>query len=76
MARASAFFHDTAEYHAFVDYSRRKPYICGVCGRDITHPYHQPRLTGAADYVAPDRTEQEPEELFQAEPEPTQMRLF
>ena len=33
-------------YHAFIDKSKRKPYLCGICGRDITDPYHQPRLYG------------------------------
>lgn len=39
-------------YHAFVDRSRRKPYICGICGRDITDPYHQPSLPGTVAVVA------------------------
>ncbi len=76
MSRASMIFRNTDEYHAFEDLNRRKPYICGICGRDITHPYHQPRLPGASAYQAPDRTE--PASMFEPEPEPepNQMRLF
>ena len=35
-------------YHAYIDKSKRKPYICGHpgCGRDITHPVHQPSIAG------------------------------
>jgi hypothetical protein len=67
---------EDSRYHPFQDLSRRKPYICGICRRDITHPYHQPRLEGATVYVAPDRTE--PASMFEPEPEPepSQMRLF
>lgn len=61
-------------WHTFIDLSRRKPYICGICRLDITHPCHQPKLIQTA-YVAPDRSEVfelEPE----PEPEPSQLRLF
>ena len=65
-----------ARYHSFVDKSKRQPYKCGVCGRDITDPYHQPALPGTVAVVA-SRIE-EPEEI---EPEPVevyspQMSLF
>lgn len=33
-------------YHAFIDKNRRTPYKCGICGRDIKHPCHQPALPG------------------------------
>jgi len=61
-------------FHAFIDLSRRKPYICGICRLDITHPCHQPTLIQAT-YQAPDREEQlelEPE----PEPQPNQLSLF
>jgi hypothetical protein len=32
--------------HLYIDKSKRKPYICGVCGLDIKHPIHQPQLEG------------------------------
>lgn len=37
-------------YHAYIDQSKRRPYRCGHpgCGRDITHPIHQPHLFGSA----------------------------
>jgi len=30
----------------YVDKSKRKPYICGRCGRDIKHPCHQATIPG------------------------------
>ena len=33
-------------YHPYIDKSKRKPYVCGTCGRDILHPFHQPDLPG------------------------------
>ena len=60
------------EYHGFIDLSRRKPYICGICRRDITHPVHQPQLIQTA-YVAPARSEAFE---LEPEPEPNQMSLF
>lgn len=64
------------DYHAFIDLSRRKPYICGVCRLDITHPIHQPKLPGSSPvFVAPDRDEREEE--IETEPAPAaQMSLF
>jgi hypothetical protein len=62
-------------FHGFVDKSRRKPYQCGICGRDITDPYHQPALPGTVSVVA-SRMEAEPEDW---EPEPktaAQLSLF
>ncbi len=40
-------------YHAYIDKSKRKPYQCGHpgCGKDITHPVHQPHIPGTI--VAP-----------------------
>lgn len=35
--------------HLYIDKSKRKPYICGVCGLDIKHPVHQPQLEGPED---------------------------
>ena len=69
-------FYATAEdaYHAFIDMSKRRPYRCGICGRDITDPYHQPALPGTVSVVA-SRIEAEPEAW---EPEPkteAQMQL-
>jgi hypothetical protein len=62
-------------FHGFVDKSKRKPYQCGICGRDITDPYHQPALPGTVSVVA-SRNEPEPEAW---EPEPktaAQLSLF
>ena len=42
----------------YVDKSKRKPYRCGRCGRDIRDATHQPELVGMT-YTIPDR---EPEE--------------
>jgi hypothetical protein len=62
-------------FHAFVDKSRKKPYQCGICGRDITDPYHQPSLPGTLAVVA-SRIEA-PEQVWEPEPEPErQMQLF
>lgn len=63
-------------YHAFVDKSRRKPYVCGICGRDILDPYHQPTLTGTAPVIARRDDEDEAAPIFEPEPEPMQMALF
>lgn len=41
-------------YHTYIDKSKRKPYICGVCNLDILHPIHQPQLAGM-EYVPEDR---------------------
>ncbi len=69
-------FYATADeaFHAFVDKSRRRPYQCGLCGRDITDPYHQPALPGTVSVVASRIEEPEPEE-WRPEPE-RQMSLF
>lgn len=62
-------------YHAFVDRSRRKPYECGICGRDITDPYHQPAIPGTIAVVQ--SRNEEPEEVIESRPEPQrQMQLF
>ena len=62
-------------YHAFIDKSRKKPYICGICGRDITDPYHQPAIPGTVAVVQ--SRNEEPEEVIEPEPEPErQMQLF
>ena len=65
-------------YNAFIDKSRRQPYICGICGRDILHPYHQPTLTGTgtAPVIARRDDEDEAAPIFEPEPEPLQMALF
>ena len=70
-------FFATADeaYHAFIDMSRKKPYICGVCGRDITDPYHQPELPGTIAVVQSRNEEPEIEEESKPEPE-AQMNLF
>jgi hypothetical protein len=63
-------------YHSFVDQSKRRPYRCGICGRDITDPYHQPVLPGTVAVVASREEEPEPE-TWAPEPEPErQMSLF
>jgi hypothetical protein len=77
MRNGARFGWATAEeaFHAFVDKSRKKPYQCGICGRDITDPYHQPALQGTVSVVA-SRNEPEPEAW---EPEPkteAQLSLF
>lgn len=62
-------------YHAFVDESKRRPYRCGVCGRDITDPYHQPALPGTMAVV----TRRIEELEIEPEPEPVhspQLSLF
>ena len=67
----------TAEdaYHAFIDMSKRRPYQCGIRGRDITDPYHQPSLPGTVATVA--SRNEEPERVWEPEPEPErQMQLF
>ena len=62
-------------FHAFQDRNRRKPYQCGLCGRDITDPYHQPALPGTVSVVA-SRMEAEPE-AWEPEPETeAQLTLF
>lgn len=61
-------------YHAFIDKSARKPFVCGICGRDIKHPYHQPVLTGFGANTS--TVEAEPEEVFKPTREESQMRLF
>lgn len=45
-----------ASPHPYVDLSKRKPYICATCLKDITHPIHQPNIPGT-EYVAPRREE-------------------
>ena len=70
-------FYATADdaYHAFIDMSRRRPYRCGICGRDITDPYHQPALPGTIAVVQ--SRYEEPEQVIEPEPEPeAQMNLF
>ena len=63
------------DHHVFIDLSRRKSYICGICRRDITHPCHQPTLPGTKAAITA-RVEDEPEQVFEPEPEPSQMSLF
>lgn len=64
-------------YHAFIDLSRRKPYICGVCRRDITHPCHQPRLAAMFAHVKYEEPNREAPELEpEPEPQPNQLSLF
>lgn len=75
MARRHLLTYATPDeaYHAFIDKSRRKPYICGICGRDITDPYHQPSLPGTVAVI--ETRIEEPEEI----PEPVlspQLSLF
>ncbi len=48
-------------YHAYIDQSKRRPYRCGICGRDILHAVHQPTIAGLFYVPEPD-----------PEPEPTQ----
>ena len=70
-------FFATADeaYHAFIDMSRKKPYLCGVCGRDITDPYHQPALPGTIAVVQSRFEEPEAEQEREPEPE-AQRQLF
>jgi hypothetical protein len=62
-------------YHAFVDKSKRKPYLCGICGRDITDPYHQPRLFKAVTYATVEAAVEAVEEIAPRRDE-RQMGLF
>ncbi len=41
-------------YHAYIDQSKRRPYKCGSCGRDITHPVHQPMIPGTVIALPPE----------------------
>ena len=66
---------EAASYHSFVDKSRRKPYLCGICGRDITDPYHQPRLFKAATYATVEAAIEAVEEIAPRRDE-RQMGLF
>lgn len=60
-------------YHEFRDRSKRKPFQCGLCGRDILDPYHQPKLPlPALESREPGREVVEDEEFY----EPPQLTLF
>lgn len=63
----------------YIDKSKRKPYVCGACGRDISHPCHQPNLPlySSTATVRNDRIEiSEPVPIAMPEPDPAQMTLF
>lgn len=56
-----------SEPHPYVDLSKRKPYICGVCLRQITDPIHQPALPGTVTKLP-----ESPRYDYWATPEPTE----
>lgn len=63
-------------YHAFIDKNRRTPYKCGICGRDIKHPIHQPILTGFTANQTTAAADPEPIEEWKPTREESQLSLF
>ena len=64
------------KYHAFIDKSRRKPYICGICGRDIKHPSHQPPLPGMMGSTTTTSAQDPEPEEWKPTREESQLSLF
>lgn len=60
----------------YIDKSKRRPYICGLCGLDIRDPSHQPMLLDIRYFSRVEEVDgvDAPEEAVP--PSPDQMKLF
>lgn len=62
-------------HHEFIDLSKRKPYVCGVCLLDITHEIHQPKLPGCT-FQPPNREQIEVAEAARPVAPDKQLAMF
>lgn len=62
--------------HEYMDLSKRRPYICGICGRDILHPIHQPKLPGIRFAIPERKPKSQPGEPELAPEIESQFSLF
>ncbi len=65
-----------SEPHEYVDLSKRRPFICGVCLLPITHELHQPMLEGTEAFRRLATRQEHPEEALSLPFAETQPTLF